>query len=134
MRTFKESVKGCIVFEGCTYYLKVDSITLTFVMVDSLQKMEQAKNEAEQIRSDFEGGKLEAETFMDAMYKKFEEIEKHNERFCKRMLGNEAYSEITEKANAFNFDDLQQLTNLIIGELVDIRNEQNKTLVGDLVE
>lgn len=134
MRTFKETEKGCIVFNGEKHHLKVDSITLTFVMVDSLQKMENARNEAEKVRAEFEAGAIDNETLIASMQDKFLEIEKHNERFCIRMLGQESYNAIKVGSVAFNFDDLQQLTNLIINELVDIRANQNKSLTGDLVE
>lgn len=132
MRTFKESKKGCIGFNGKSYYLKIDSFTLTLIMADTLPKMEGVRLEAEQLQVDFEAGKFDNDTYIDEINAKFDKLKKHNERFCKLILGDDAFSEIVDGCNAFTFEDLQTLVNMPIQELTDIKQSQNNDLVGDL--
>ncbi|MGL5329047.1 MAG: hypothetical protein ACRDD7_07255 [Peptostreptococcaceae bacterium] len=130
MRTFKPSKKGIIRAGEKDYYLKLDSMTITLVMMDSLPKMEEIRNEAEKQRIDFEKGLIEQEAFIDTIEKSFIKLSQHNERFCKRMIGETNFNELYLSCGGLNFDDLQGLTNLIIGELIDIKNETKESLLG----
>lgn len=105
-------------------------MTITLVMMDSLPKMEEIKAEAEKHKSDFEKGLMEQEAFIETIEKSFNKLAQHNERFCRRMLGDVAIEEIDTDCHGFTFDDLQELVNIIMGELIDIKNEAKESLLG----
>lgn len=130
MKTFKQSKKGCINIGDKTYFLKTDSMTLTLVMMDSIPKMEEARDIVFNVKKRYELGEIAYDELLIEIEKSFKSLERHCERFLKRIFGEEAYREIIVACGGFSFDDMQNLTVLVIEELTDLKNSENKTLIG----
>ena len=128
MRKFEPSKKGVISFQDKEYRLKIDSVTLTLVMVDSVQKLESERKKANDLQKSFDSGEIAIDTFIEEDEVALDNISKQSERFCRRMLGNKAFDEIENASHGLTFDDYTQLTTLIMGELSDIKSETNNSL------
>lgn len=133
MRVFKPNKLGVIVYNDKEYKVKTDNTTISIVMLSCINQLDQAKSKSMELKEMLDSKEIEIDKFIDEIQVAFDEIYRQCERFCSICLGTKAYSEIN-KDKELPLEDLNELSNLIMQELIDIKDKSSLKLKESVAE